>query len=63
MNYENFLENILGNPMDEWHQTRKRLESEALLAAAALLAHTCAVGCELHGHGVSIVVKTIEMNG
>ena len=57
------VENVSSDADSEWNQSRERLEAAALLAAAELLAHVGAAGCCIAGHGVSIEVKTIELNG
>ena len=60
---DSLVENVLSDADSEWNQSRERLEVAALLAAAELLAHTGAAGCRIAGHGVSIEVKTTELNG
>ena len=61
--HENLIENVLSDSDSEWNESRRRLESTVLLAAAELLAHTGAAGCSIAGHGVSIEIRAIKMNG
>ncbi len=51
--------NVFSDIESDWHQERMRLEKATLLAAAELMAHTCASATEQDGFGVSVRIEVI----
>lgn len=57
---ESLAQAVFGDPDSEWHETRQKLETAALISAAELMAHTVASWVQFEGFGVKL---TIELTG